>query len=193
MKSLIWSLLAVFFLSSLPSTVIAQLPSGGDENVTVTIRDMGLGPTLPDDVISRYQVRINRIDPDKPVGALEGYELFWVYLVMDRIDGIVITSLPKAELIDSAGTSHPVENLQWSGLEMLDLSDMTAGYKLVVGGSGFAWFGIREGTIPASLSLSYQDSGKAADNPGKPKERKKSQSQWKTFEVALTDDTVKEP
>jgi len=185
MKSLIWSLLAVFFLSSLPSKVIAQLPSGGDENVTVTIRDMGLGPTLPDDVISRYEVHIKRIDPDKPVVANEGYELFWAYLVIDRIDGIVITSLPKGELIDSAGTSHPLERLQWSGLHLLDWSSMAGGYKLVVGGTGFAWVGIREGTIPASLRLSYQDSGKAADNPGKPKERKKSQSQWKTFEVAL--------
>lgn len=160
------------------------LPTGGDEHATVTLRERGLGPILPDEVISRLDVDM------KPVRAAEGYELFWAHLTIDRIEGVRIRAMPQLHLLDSAGDSYRPNEFPWAGLAALHPSDITAGARLTVDGFGFAWFVIPEGATPASLSFNYEE---VTETPVKPDKRtrrawrkaKRAEDHSRTFEIAL--------
>lgn len=159
------------------------LPGGSDENVTVTLRGMGLGPILPDEYVTRLNYR--KIDQDAPVRAKEGWKFVWAHLTLDRLDVESSQAMPTIHLVDVTGESYS-SDLNWSGIKFLNPEDFTS--VSMAEGSGYAAFTIPEGADPAKLTFTYSVIEEVAEDPNKPRKRKrkkKTEEKAHTVDIAL--------
>lgn len=87
--------------------------------------------------------------------AKEGYDFVFIHLTIAHIEGVHLGLVSKeTTLVDAESREYKAANAKFP-IQLKDLTDISAGYKIVEGSSGFVVFEIPEHAEPVDLKFVY--------------------------------------